>query len=99
MRARSAQETRRRKPRGPLARPGSTVGATIGIVAKISVSLDDKLYEDVRDAAGPAGVSSWLADAATARLRAEALQAVAAEIADTTGGPYSEDELSEARAW
>lgn len=68
-------------------------------MAKISVSLEDKLYKDVRDAAGPAGVSSWLADAATERLRAEALLAVAGEIADSTGGLYSEDELSEARAW
>lgn len=68
-------------------------------VAKISVSLDDDLYERVRVAAGPTGVSGWLADAATARLRAEALLAVAAEIADTTGGPYTEDELSEARGW
>ena len=69
------------------------------VVAKISVSLDDELFERVRDAAGPAGVSSWLADAASARLRADALLAVAAEIAHSTGGPYTEDELSEARAW
>ncbi|MDQ6778842.1 MAG: hypothetical protein M3071_22045 [Actinomycetota bacterium] len=68
-------------------------------MAKISVSLDDDLYERVRDAAGPPGVSSWLADAASARLRAEALLAVAEEIAAATGGPYSEDELSEARRW
>ena len=68
-------------------------------MAKISVSLDDALYERVRDAAGTAGVSGWLADAASARLRAEALLAVASEIADATGGPYNEDELSEAREW
>ena len=68
-------------------------------MAKISVSLDDELYERVRDAAGSAGVSGWLADAALARLRAEALSAVADDIADTTGGAYSEDELSEARGW
>jgi hypothetical protein len=63
--------------------------------AKISVSLEDDLYERVRDAAGPTGVSRWLADAAAARLRADALLAVAAEIADATGGPYTEEELSE----
>jgi hypothetical protein len=68
-------------------------------MAKISVSLDDELYERVRRVAGPAGVSGWLADAASARLRAEALTAVASEIADSTGGAYTEQELSEARAW
>jgi hypothetical protein len=68
-------------------------------MAKISVSLDDDLYERVRDAAGPGGVSGWLASAADARLRAEALAAVAAEIADSTGGAYTEGELAEAREW
>ena len=70
-------------------------------MAKISVSLDDELYDRVRDAAaaGNSGVSSWLAGAASARLRAEALLAVAGEIAEETGGPYSEDELAEARGW
>jgi hypothetical protein len=68
-------------------------------VAKISVSLDDNLYERVRVAAGVNGVSSWLADAASARLRAETLSEVAAEIASVTGGPYSEEELAEAREW
>jgi hypothetical protein len=68
-------------------------------MAKISVSLEDDLYRRVRDAAGPDGVSSWLADAAAARLRANALRAVADEIAASTGGPYSERELNEARAW
>ncbi len=68
-------------------------------MAKISVSLEDDLYRRVRDAAGPDGVSGWLADAAATRLRADALRAVAAEIAASTGGPYTERELSEARAW
>jgi hypothetical protein len=68
-------------------------------VAKISVSLEDGLYRRVRDAAGPEGVSSWLADAAAARLRANALRVVAGEIAEATGGPYTERELSEARGW
>jgi hypothetical protein len=68
-------------------------------MAKISVSLDDALYERVRGAAGEAGVSGWLAEAASTRLRSEALLAVAGEIADATGGPYTEDELSEARKW
>jgi hypothetical protein len=68
-------------------------------VAKISVSLDDDLYQRVRDAAGSTGVSGWLADAAASRLRTDALRAVADEIAEATGGAYSERELSEAREW
>ena len=68
-------------------------------MAKISISLEDDLYQRVRDAAGADGVSGWLADAAAARLRANALRAVANEIAEETGGPYTEHELSEARKW
>jgi hypothetical protein len=68
-------------------------------VAKISVSLEDDLYQHVRDAAGPHGVSSWLADAAATKLRSSTLQSVANEIAAETGGPFTEDELSEARRW
>jgi hypothetical protein len=68
-------------------------------VAKISVSLDDRLYERVRQAAGSTGVSGWLADAAAARLRADVLREVAQEIAQETGGPYTERELSRSREW
>jgi hypothetical protein len=68
-------------------------------MAKISISLEDELYRHVRDAAGPEGVSAWLAAAASARLRADALLAVAEEIAQETGGPFSEQELEEARRW
>jgi hypothetical protein len=68
-------------------------------MAKISVSMDDDLYRRVRDAAGPNGVSSWLANAAATHLRADGLRAVAQEIAEETGGPFTEDELSEARRW
>jgi hypothetical protein len=75
------------------------VGTTTGSVTKISVSLEDALYSRVRDAAGENGVSGWLAEAAAARLRSEALSEVAEEIAAATGGPYTEDELSEARRW
>ncbi len=77
----------------------STYGATLCDMAKISVSLDDDLYRRVREAAGREGVSGWLAQAASARLRAEILRAVADEIAQETGGPYTEQELSEARRW
>jgi hypothetical protein len=68
-------------------------------MAKISVSLDDELYESVRAAAGSVGVSGWLAQAASARLRGDALRAVSEEIATLTGGPYTEDELAEAHRW
>jgi hypothetical protein len=68
-------------------------------MAKISVSLEDGLYQRVRDAAGPDGVSGWLADAAATRLRSNTLYAVANEIAAETGGPFTEQELSEARKW
>lgn len=71
----------------------------MGPMAKISVSLEDALFERVRNAAGSEGVSGWLAAAASARLRADALMAVAEEIAQETGGPFTEQELSEARQW
>jgi hypothetical protein len=68
-------------------------------MAKISVSLEDDLYQRVRDAAGADGVSGWLADAAATRLRANVLRTVSEEIAAETGGPLTEEELSEARRW
>jgi hypothetical protein len=76
-----------------------TVGATVRPMAKISVSLEDELYQRVRAAAGSDGVSGWLADAASDRLRTDAMRAVAQEIADASGGPYTERELSDARKW
>jgi hypothetical protein len=78
---------------------GGTHGATIGNVAKISVSLEDELYARVREASGSEGVSGWLAAAASARLRADALRAVAEEIAQGTGGPFTDQELAQARRW
>ena len=68
-------------------------------MAKISISLDDDLYTRVRDAAGSGGISGWLADAASLRLRSETLLAVGDEIADSTGGPYTEAERAAAREW
>lgn len=68
-------------------------------MTKISISLEDDLYQRVRDVAGPDGVSGWLAGAASARLRADTLRAVSNEIAGATGGPYTSQELSEARQW
>jgi len=66
-------------------------------MAKISISLDDELLAQVRQAAGDQRVSAWIAEAASARVRREALQAVASEIAEATGGPFTERELDEAR--
>jgi hypothetical protein len=68
-------------------------------MTKISISLEDDLYRQVRTAAGSDGVSGWLAGAAAARLRLDALRAVAEEIAEATGGPYTEHEIGEARGW
>jgi len=68
-------------------------------MAKISVSIEDELYTRVRDAAGSVGVSGWLAEAATARLRSEVLRAIAEEIAASSGGPYTKRELDAAREW
>lgn len=75
------------------------MGATMGELAKISISLDDELYRKIRAAAGKQGVSAWLAAAAGARLRADALLSVAEEIADETGGPLTEQELEQAQRW
>jgi predicted transcriptional regulator len=78
---------------------GQTNGATIALMRKITISLDDDLNQRVREAAGKRGVSAWLAEAAEARLRGEALHEVASEIADETGGPFTEQEKEEARRW
>lgn len=78
---------------------GHTAGATIASVAKISISLDDDLYQRIRRAAGNEGVSAWISDAAAARLRKDILREVAGEIAEATGGPFTEQEKEEARKW
>jgi hypothetical protein len=66
---------------------------------KINISLEDDLYQQVRAAAGSDGVSGWLATAAASHLRQEALSPSADEIAQATGGPYSDREISEAHEW
>jgi hypothetical protein len=86
----------------PVRRIAATVVPAVllsAAVAKISISLDDDLYTRVRDAAGSGGISGWLADAASLRLRSEALLQVADEIAESTGGAYSEAERAAAREW
>jgi hypothetical protein len=68
-------------------------------VDKISISLETELSDEVRRAALKAGkgVSSWLAEAAAAKLRAEAL----AEFLDTwekEHGPLTVKELRRAES-
>lgn len=69
-------------------------------VAKVTVSLDPAIAQRARQdvADGKAkSVSSWLNDAARARLEGEDLAAVLAELFDDTGGPLTERELAQAR--
>src|SRR5207244_3060047 len=68
-------------------------------VDKLSVSFDPELGDAVRSAARRSGrgLSSWLADAAAAKLRAEAL----ADFLDdweAKRGPLTADELASAAA-
>ena len=68
-------------------------------VEKLSISLEAELGSEVRAAAQKAGmgVSSWVAEAAAAKLRAEAL----AEFLDRwekKHGPLTAKELSRAEA-
>lgn len=78
---------------------GQTNGATIASMTRITISLDDDLNQRVREAAGKRGISAWLAEVAEARLRGEVLHEVASEIAEETGGPFTEQEKEEARRW
>jgi hypothetical protein len=66
-------------------------------VDKMSISLDADLGESVREAARRAGLglSSWLADAAGAKLRAEALGAFL-DNWEREHGPLMADELAAA---
>lgn len=67
-------------------------------VAKLSVSLDEELAEVVRAAAAEEGesVSSWMASAATARLRNRLLGHAVVEL--ITESQLTEDELRNALA-
>ena len=65
-------------------------------VDKMSVSFEAALGDEIRRAARSAGVglSSWLAQAASARLRADALR----EFLDTWEGVLTPDDLARAEA-
>jgi hypothetical protein len=66
-------------------------------VDKMSISFDADLGESVREAARRAGsgLSSWLADAAAAKLRAEALAGFLDEW-EREHGRLTDDELAAA---
>lgn len=68
-------------------------------VDKLSVSFDPDLGDAVRDTARRRGssVSAWLADAAAAKLRAEALSEYL-EDWEGTHGPLTAEELADAAA-
>jgi hypothetical protein len=68
-------------------------------VDKMSISFEPTLGDAVRAAAarGGRGLSGWLADAAAAKLRAEALQAYLQEY-QREHGAFTEEELVWGRA-
>ena len=67
-------------------------------VDKMSISFDVRLGDDVRHAAEKAGkpLSTWLAEAAAAKLRAEALAAFLDDW-EAEHGAFTAEELAEAR--
>jgi post-segregation antitoxin (ccd killing protein) len=65
-------------------------------VAKISVSLDDELLAELKDAAG-ANVSAFIAGAVRRQLRRRELEAFLVELEDELG-PVTADEMANAVA-
>lgn len=65
-------------------------------MAKISVSLDDELLAELKEAAG-SNVSGFIASAVRRQLRRKDLEAFLSELEEELGPP-SEDELTEAAA-
>jgi hypothetical protein len=68
-------------------------------VDKMSISFEAELGDAVRDAARRRGkgLSSWLAEAASAKLRSEALSEFLDEW-EATDGPLTAEELARAAA-
>jgi hypothetical protein len=54
-------------------------------VTRFAISLDEELAKKVREAAGEEPISTWLAEAAERRLRAEGLLAVIAKWEEEHG--------------
>jgi Arc/MetJ-type ribon-helix-helix transcriptional regulator len=65
-------------------------------MAKISVSLDDELLAELKEAAG-SNVSGFIASAVRRQLRRKELEAFLSELEQELGPP-SEDDLAEAAA-
>lgn len=65
--------------------------------AKLSISLDAALADEIREAARAAGkpLSTWLAEAARAQLRSQALDEFLAEY-EAEFGVFSAEELAQA---
>jgi hypothetical protein len=61
-------------------------------VARFAVSFDPELAAAVKKAAGDEPTSSWLADAARRKLRAEGMLRVVAEW-EKANGPIADSEL------
>jgi hypothetical protein len=68
-------------------------------VDRLRISFEPELGDAVRDAARRtgSGLSGWLADAAAAKLRAEALGDLLDEW-EAVHGPFTEEELAAAAA-
>lgn len=64
-------------------------------VARFAISMDVKLAREVRKAAGATPMSSWLADAAQRKLRAEGLLRAVTEW-EGEHGEISKSELAAA---
>lgn len=68
-------------------------------VAKLSISLDAALADEIREAARAAGkpLSTWLAEAARAQLRSQALDEFVADW-EAEFGPFTAEQLARADA-
>lgn len=68
-------------------------------VDKMSISLDPDLGDEVRSAARESGkpLSAWIAEAAAAKLRSEALSKLLEEW-QNEHGPLSDEEIRKAEA-
>ena len=65
-------------------------------VARLAISVDTELAEQIRDAADGGTVSGWLADAAERKLRAQGLEGVVSEW-EAEHGAFTAAERRQAR--
>jgi hypothetical protein len=64
---------------------------------RVTITLPGELVEEIRDRAGPRGVSAWLAQAATERLDRERLAAALADY-EAENGSITDEDVAAARA-